>query len=246
MWHAGARGTRTSTSSVRTQQPRGRPGGAALHSHTYTSGRGTGRHVSETETDTHHPPRPRPAPTGLGSRLRDPPPAPPSLLAIDISADARQGGRSPTPGWSWRGSRMPTRHSQWALWLRGSRHTSPPGRRGRALLPGSFPAERILRNELFLGGCPHPPTPSARRPEGHPVNAHSVQRTGEGAQSRELLEARGSGHFGQLLTSPGGSPEPQEPRTGPATLPGRAWACRECRRAPGVCMAVCVAARPTR
>ena len=28
-----------------------------------------------------------------------------------------------------------------------------------ALLPGSFPAERILRNELFLGGCPHPPTP---------------------------------------------------------------------------------------
>ena len=94
--------------------------------------------------------------------------------------------------------------------------------------------------------APIPPPPSARRPEGHPVNAHSVQRTGEGAQSRELLEARGSGHFGQLLTSPGGSPEPQEPRTGPATLPGRAWACRECRRAPGVCMAVCVAARPTR
>lgn len=246
MWACGGRGTRTSTSSVRTQQARGGAGRgptARTHVHVGEGYRAPRQPDGKTRVT---PTRPRPAPTGLGSRLRDPPPAPASLLAIDISADARRGGRTPTPGWSWRGGRTPTRHSQWALWLRGSRHTSPPGRRGRTLLPGSFPAERILRNELFLGGCPHPPPPSARRPEGHPVNAHSVQRTGEGAQSRELLEARGSGHFGQLLTSPGGSPEPQEPRTGPATLPGRAWACRECRRAPGVCVAVCVATWPTR
>lgn len=59
-----------------------------------------------------------------------PPPAPPPQLATNISAHARRGGRTPTPGWSWRGSRMPTRHSQWALWLRGSRHTSPPRKEG--------------------------------------------------------------------------------------------------------------------
>lgn len=84
---------------------------------------------------------------------------------------------------------MPTHHSQQALWLRGSRHTSPPGRRGRALLPGSFPAERILRNELFLGGlppCHHPPTPGTRRPEGHPLMP---------AASRGRGRARSPGSF---------------------------------------------------
>ena len=165
MWACGGRGTRTSTSSVRTQQARGGAGRgptARTHVHVGEGHRAPRQPDGKTRVT---PTRPTPAPTGLGSRLRDPPPAPPSLLAIDISADARRGGRTPTPGWSWRGGRTPTRHSQWALWLRGSRHTSPPGRRGRALLPGSFPAERILRNELFLGGCPHPPPPSARRPE---------------------------------------------------------------------------------
>lgn len=165
VWACGGRGTRTSTSSVRTQQARGGAGRgptARTHVHVGEGHRAPRQPDGKTRVT---PTRPRPAPTGLGSRLRDPPPAPHSLLAIDISADARRGGRTPTPGWSWRGGRTPTRHSQWALWLRGSRHTSPPGRRGRALLPGSFPAERILRNELFLGGCPHPPPPSARRPE---------------------------------------------------------------------------------
>ena len=50
----------------------------------------------------------------------------------------------------------PTLHHQWVLWPRGSRNISPPGRRGHALLPGSFPAEKILRHELFMGGCPQP------------------------------------------------------------------------------------------
>lgn len=59
-----------------------------------------------------------------------------------------------------------------------------------------------------------------------------------GVQSREPLEARGSGHFGQLFASPGGPPEPREPGAGPATLPGRAWACRERGCAPGVCVSV--------
>ena len=98
---------------------------------------------------------------------------------------------APPPRGVWWGG--PTRHRQWALWPRGSRNIRPPGRRGRALLPGSFPAERILRHELFLGGCPHrhPHRTGAGRPEGHPGSTHSVQRTGEGALSRELLEAPG-------------------------------------------------------
>lgn len=43
---------------------------------------------------------------------------------------------------------------------------------------------------LFLGGCPHPHKTGAQKPEVHPVNAPRDQRTGEGALSRELLEAR--------------------------------------------------------
>ena len=146
---------------------------------------------------------------------------------------------------SWGGPTR-TRHCQWALWPRGSRNIRPPGRRGRALLPGSFPAERILRRELLLGGCPHrhPHRTGAWRPEGHPGSTHSVQRTGEGALSRELLEAPGfwplwsTAHLTWWFTrSPGGQVQGLRPSLEVPAV-GRAWA-------PVSVMSGCLCAWPT-
>lgn len=94
------------------------------------------------------------------------------------------------------------------------------------------------------GGCPHATT--------HQPPAHGGLRATPlmPAASRGRGRARSPGSFwkpGVLAalvscSRPGGSPGPQGPGAGPATLPGRAWACRECRHAPGVC--VCVRGRP--
>ena len=121
---------------------------------------------------------------------------------------------------------------------------------GHALLPGSFSAERILRNGTVPGGLsPPPPHPhkTGQKPEGHPVNAPRDQRPGEGALSREPLEAR------VLPTLVNGSPPPVVPRNHriqvqglhrpPPDAPGWscAWARPEHRRAPA---RVCVHGRP--
>lgn len=86
---------------------------------------------------------------------------------------------------------------------------------------------RILRNETVLGGLSPPPSPppktGAHKPEVHPISAHRDQRTGKGALSRELLEAQVLATLVNCSRLPGGSPEPQEPGAGPASLPGRAW-----------------------
>ena len=154
-------------------------------------------------------------------------------------------GAPPPKVVSWGGPTR-TRHCQWALWPRGSRNIRPPGRRGRALLPGSFPAERILRRELLLGGCPHrhPHRTGAWRPEGHPGSTHSVQRTGEGALSRELLEAPGfwplwsTAHLtGWFTRSPGGQVQGLRPSLEVPAV-GRAWA-------PVSVMSGCLCAWPT-
>ena len=95
----GGGGTRTSTSSVWTQQAR-----VFTHTHSHvniTEGHGAWALGSTSARHKHRhasPPRPRPAPAGLWSCLGDPTPSSGSCLTINMSADARQGGSTPTQG----------------------------------------------------------------------------------------------------------------------------------------------------